>query len=51
MELGNPSFTPAVIASIEVAETAKVLLGKEEVLRNRLLTIDLLHHEYEILEF
>ncbi len=51
VELGNPSFTPAVIASIEVAETAKVLLGKEEVLRNRLLTIDLLHHEYEILEF
>ncbi len=48
-ELGNPAFTPAVIASIEVAETIKVLLGKEEILRSKLLTIDLLNHEYEVL--
>jgi len=49
-ELGNPSFTPAVIASLQVAETAKVLLQKEGILKNRLLTVDLLQHEYEILE-
>lgn len=49
-ETGNPAFTPAVIASIEVAETLKVLLGKPGVLRNKLLTIDLLEQEYDIIE-
>lgn len=49
-ELGNPSFTPATIASIEVAEAIKVLLGKEEVLRNRILMIDLLDHEYHVIQ-
>lgn len=49
-ETGNPSFTPAVIASIEVAETLKLLLGKPGILQNKLLTIDLLEQEYEIIE-
>jgi molybdopterin-synthase adenylyltransferase len=48
-ELGNPAFTPALIASIEVAEGIKVLLGREGILRNKLLTIDLLNQEYEVL--
>jgi len=48
-ELGNPAFTPALVASIEVAEGMKVLLGREGILRNRLLTIDLLNQEYEVL--
>lgn len=43
--LGNPSFTPAVVASLEVAEVAKILLGKGELLRNRKLSIDLLEME------
>lgn len=47
-ELGNPSFSPALVASIEVAEALKVLLGRGALLRSRLLTIDLLHQEYEI---
>lgn len=47
-ELGNPSFSPALVASIEVAEAMKVLLGRGELLQNRLLTIDLLNQEYEI---
>lgn len=47
---GNPSFTPAVIAALEVAETIKVLLGREEILRNRLLTVDLLNQEYEMID-
>lgn len=47
----NPAFTPAVISGIQVAETIKVLLGKEESLAGKLLTIDLLNHEYEIIEF
>jgi molybdopterin/thiamine biosynthesis adenylyltransferase len=49
-ELGNPSFSPAMIASIEVAEAVKVLLGRGEILRNKLLTIDLLNQEYEIFD-
>lgn len=49
-ELGNPAFTPALVASIEVAEGMKVLLRREGVLRNKLLTIDLLNQEYEILD-
>jgi hypothetical protein len=49
-ELGNPSFSPAMIASIEVAETVKVLLGRGEILQNKLLTIDLLNQEYEIFD-
>ncbi len=47
-ELGNPSFTPALVASIQVAEALKVLLGKGEILRRQLLSIDLLNHDYEI---
>lgn len=49
-ELGNPSFTPALVASIQVAEALKVLLGREEVLRNKLLYIDLLEQEYVVME-
>ena len=48
-KLGNPSFTPASIASIEVSEVIKILLSKGEVLRNKLLTIDLLYNEYNII--
>lgn len=47
-ELGNPAFTPAVVASIQVAEAIKVLLGRGSVLRNKLLCINLLDHEYEV---
>ncbi len=50
-ELGNPSFTPALVASLEAAQTLKVLLGKGEQLRNKLLVIDILDHQYEIFEF
>ncbi len=49
-ELGNPSFSPAMIASVEVAEAVKVLLGRGELLRNKLLTVDLLNQEYEIFD-
>lgn len=48
-ELGNPAFTPALVASIQVAEGMKVLLGREGILRHKLLTIDLLNQEYEVL--
>ena len=49
-QLGNPSFTPAVIASLEVAEVCKVLLGEGEPLRGRCLTIDLREMEFVMTE-
>lgn len=48
-KLGNPSFTPAMIASAEVAETIKFLLGKGELLRKKMLFIDLLMQDYMII--
>jgi len=45
--LGNPSFTPALVASIEVAEVCKILLGTGNTLRNRKLSINLLDMEFE----
>lgn len=49
-ETGNPSFTPAVTASIQTAEVIKVLLSRPQILRNKLLTIDLLEQEYEVIQ-
>lgn len=44
---GNPSFTPAVVASLQVAEVVKILLNIGVPLRNRCLNIDLYHLEAE----
>jgi molybdopterin/thiamine biosynthesis adenylyltransferase len=44
-QLGNPAFTPAIVASLQVAEVCKIVLGKGELLRNRKLSIDLLDME------
>lgn len=44
-QLGNPAFTPAVVASFEAAEVLKILLKRGELLRNRKLAIDLLEME------
>lgn len=49
-ELGNPSFTPALIASIQVSEVLKIFTGRGRLLRNRLLIINTLEQEYDILE-
>jgi len=48
--LGNLSFTAAVVASIQTSEAVKVLLGKSTALSGKLLTIDLLSHDYVIIE-
>ncbi len=47
--LGNPSFTPAVVASLQVAEAAKVLLGRGRPLSGRTLFVDLLEMEFHLL--
>lgn len=49
--LGNPSFTPAVVASFEVAEVCKVLLNVEPLLQNRILSINLLDMEVQEIPF
>jgi len=46
-QLGNPSFTPAVAASLEVAEVCKLLLDQGRLLRNRKLAFNLLHMEVD----
>lgn len=46
-QLGNPSFTPAIIASLEVAETCKLLLGLGTRLSNRKLAVNLLDMEID----
>ncbi|MBS7525891.1 HesA/MoeB/ThiF family protein [Fusibacter paucivorans] len=48
-KLGNPSFTPAIIAGIQVSEAIKCIVGKGELLRNQVLYVDLLNHSYDLL--
>lgn len=48
--LGNPSFIPANIASVQVSEVIKVLLNKGSILRNKLLIVDLLNNDYDIIK-
>jgi len=50
-QLGNPAFTPAVVASIQVAEACKILLGEGETLRRRKLVINLHDMEFEQIFF
>lgn len=49
--MGNPSFTPAVVASFEVAEVCKLLLGKGALLDGRVLHIDLYEMETTEISF
>ena len=50
-ELGNPAFTPAVVASLQVAEICKIVLGRGELLRHRKLSIDLLEMEIQEISY
>lgn len=49
-ELGNPSFTPALVASIQVSEVVKLLVKRGELLSKRVLIVDLLGQDYEVIE-
>ena len=42
-ELGNPAFTPAILAGFEVSEAIKYLLNRPGLLNNEILFIDLLN--------
>ncbi len=50
MKSGNPAFSPALVASIQVAESIKILLNKGNILRKKILFIDLLENDFEIIE-
>ncbi len=50
VQQGTPAFTPALIASIQVAESIKVLLNRGKTLHKKLLSVNLLEHEYEIFD-
>jgi molybdopterin/thiamine biosynthesis adenylyltransferase len=47
--LGNPSFTPALIASLEVAEVCKLIVGQGKSLRGQQLLIDLFSMEVNVI--
>lgn len=49
--LGNPAFTPAVVASLQVAEVCKILLGQGRCLNGRMLFLNLLDMEFLDMEF
>jgi len=45
-KMGNPSFTPALAASIQTGEVIKLLLNKGEVLDKEILYIDLEYNSF-----
>lgn len=48
-ELGNPSFTPTLISSIQVSEVIKLLINRGTLLRNKLLFVNMLEHQYDVI--
>lgn len=49
-QLGNPAFVAPLISSIQVSEVVKLLINRGDLLRNKLLFINTLNHEYDVLE-
>ena len=47
---GNLPFTAGIVGDVQAAECVKVLLGKTELLRNKILMIDMLTSTFEIME-
>lgn len=50
-ETSNPAFTPAVVASLAVAEAVKVLLNRPLSLHEAWMQIDLLNMSFDLLRF
>lgn len=50
-QLGNPSFTPAIVAGLQVAEVVKIITGKGDLLKNKFLMINTLENEFETFDF
>lgn len=47
---GIMAFTPAIVASLQAVEVVKLLLGRGELLRGRVLMIDLLDQTFDIMQ-
>lgn len=50
-KLGNPAFTPQLVAAVQCSEALKILAERENILRHAMLHVDLLNNSYEIIEF
>lgn len=50
-ELGNPSFTPGVIASIQAALVCRLILSSDEIQNRQLLTINLYDLDFSAISF
>ncbi|TYO99177.1 molybdopterin/thiamine biosynthesis adenylyltransferase [Geothermobacter ehrlichii] len=50
-QLGNPSFTPALAASLQVSEVCKILLRQGRLLRHRQLVFNVFDMEIDEIEF
>lgn len=48
--IGNPSFSPACIASYQVSEAIKVLISRGRLLREEIMFIDLFTNEVEFMK-
>lgn len=47
---GNPSFTPALVASLQVSEALKVLIGKGDIMSGKMMLIDLYFNDVKTVE-
>jgi hypothetical protein len=47
-ELGSPTFSPGVVAHMMLAEFVKYVLGRPGTVKDEIMMIDLLHHDYRI---
>ena len=47
--LGNPAFTPAMVAAFQVSETIKLLIGKPSDLTNQIMFIDMLNLDLTVI--
>ncbi|MEN6392140.1 MAG: HesA/MoeB/ThiF family protein [Syntrophomonas sp.] len=48
--ISTPVFTPALVASLQVSEVVKILLGRGELLRNRIMLVNLLDMDFDTIE-
>lgn len=51
LTLGNPAPTPALAATLQVGEVMKLITGKGELLRNKMLYFDLEFNVFQLIEF
>ncbi len=50
-ETGNPAVTPAIASAIQANEAVRILTGKEPLLRNKMLFVDLEEMVFEMIDF